>query len=568
MTTKFQFPISLPRWTKAEFDAKREKYTAEHGYEIHIPGFEDIFHYNLDREPSAEELAQYKAKDVDALGERRFEQIRALMAKKRERFVRLLSSPTPRIVMNAASALTFIDDINDTLGTVGVLARTAAHVLPGTAGKLMAGPAGWAFLGADITNLAMSLCRMPWKAKRLQHDLHAALMLNPISRKTRLRRLNKLKRLSLTKGEVIEGLQTTDNMFGIGLCLGPIMGLLYDIPFGMYRAFQGREVRVSGLPAPCYAVDRVVGKAMSSAAQIFYGKDDFNDDEKSRTMLGFNYLTQWQKAHVGDQSPLDFIDDPSGIEIPAPRPENPSTIDVVESEVGNIEEYVGWPATGTKWMSTNEMIDHHTEEIIDDIHAWEDRNKDDVVANVSAQNMSEAGMNSVALLEGDDAVDWDFNAVGSAYLKVLNGGLRLPIDASKEQLACLTEQLEAYDAAGQEVDGAEAVFIAKHMCDLTFTTTVPERGGPDEEYLLPVAVGGIERLKKWFAKKAALYAFLQSHAIDVNLWGDARAAAYSLQRYVNWLRKYGGFEYSHEYLLRVYDGYSSRILDRALSYLK
>jgi hypothetical protein len=539
MGTKFKFPVSLPRWTKEEFDARREAYVAEHGYEIHVPGFREIFHIDFNREPSSEELELYKTKDLDALGQKRYNYIQELMAKKRERFLRLLRSPTPRIAMNAASALTFLDDINDSLGTAGVVARTAAHMLPKTAGKLLAGPAGWLFTAAELTNLAMALSRMPWKAKRLQHDLHGALELNPLSKKARLRRLNKLKRLRLSKGEIIEALQATDNTFGIGISLGPIMGLLYDIPSGIYRGLQGKEVEVTGLPAPCYWVDRVVTNAMGSIAQLFYGNPDFTDEEKTQAMYAFNYGTQWQKALAGDKSPLDFVDEPAGVEIAARTPQNPSTIEVIQSEVGDIDQYTGWPCTGGKWMGINEMIDNHLDEIQDNIHAWEERNKTDIVANVAMQNACEAGLNSLALLEGDDAIESDFGALASAYLKLFNNGLRLPLDATPEQLDCFTRNIDAHDTDPSPLTLGEIIDIARNQCNLEFTTKVPERN-TQGDYILDVeAREGIERLREWYYYEVTKAAYSLTFGLERNR-PDFREPIINVAKpRCQWLNRYG-----------------------------
>lgn len=498
MAFKFEFPVKLPRWTKAEFDLKRQAYTAKHGYEIHVPGFEEIFHWRIPNEPTPSELALYKSKDVPALGEKRYEEIKGLMDKKKERFLRLLASPTPRIAMNAASMLTFLDDINDTVGTVGVVARTAAHLLPATAGKFLTGPAGWAFLAADITNIAMELSRLPWKAKRLQHDFHSAIGLNPLSKKAKLRRLNKLKRLKLSKGEIIEGLQTTDNLFGIGICLGPIMGLLYDIPFGMYRAFQGREVRVTGLPAPFYYVDNIVQRFFRGAAQLWYGNPDIDDHERSMSMVAFNYATQWQKTMTGDISSLDYIDDPADIELPVHTPIYPSTIDVIKSEVGRIEDYLNWPSTGTKWMSTNQPFDQDLDQIQENIKSWQNRNKRDMESSVCMQNAVESGMNSLALVEGDEAVEWTYDAVSLSYLKLFNSGYRLPLDATPEQLECFTNHLAAYGSQGIEPNIHEILSAAFLGCGFELTTEVPERPELTEEEKEEQRRHAIDDLKKWY----------------------------------------------------------------------
>jgi len=502
MAFKFEFPVKLPRWTKEEFDRKRADYTAKHGYEIHVPGFSEIFHWRIPHEPTAPELAFYKARDKAALGEKRFVEINQLMIKKKERFLRLLSSPTPRIAMNAASMLTFLDDINDTVGTIGVVGRTAAHLLPAAAGKLLTGPAGWAFLAADITNIAMELSRLPWKAKRLQHDFHAAMGLNPLSKKARLRRLNKLKRLRLSKGEVIEGLQTTDNLFGIGLCLGPIMGLVYDISFGVYRAFQGKQVRVTGLPSSFNYVDKIAQRFFRGAAQLWYGNPDIDDDEKAMSMVAMNYATQWQKTLVGNKSSLDYIDAPAEIELPVHKPIHPSTYDIIESEVGRIEDYSGWPSTGTKWMSTNQPFDHDIDHVQENVKSWIDRNKRDMESSVCIQNGVESSMNSLALLEGDDDVEWTYDAVTGSYLKMFNNGYRLPANATSGQLECFTRHLVAYDSQGLEPSIRDILGAAFLGCGFELTTEVPERPGLTKEEQEEQSEHAIDGLKLWYFTSA------------------------------------------------------------------
>jgi len=172
---------------------------AEHGYKIFIPGFEDIVKWNRHDEPTLEELELKKGADksntrakeyikrlgqdrwdelltlapgdpnwytyleshnyntalealedrnriIRELGEKRFLEIREIKAERKEHFLRMLASPSPRLARNAAAVLTFIDDINDTMGTLGVVARTATRLMSSTFLKaLMTGVGGWAF---------------------------------------------------------------------------------------------------------------------------------------------------------------------------------------------------------------------------------------------------------------------------------------------------------------------------------------------------------------------------------------------------------------------------------------
>lgn len=501
MPIEYHFPVKLPRWTKKEFDEQRRQYVAKNGYEIHVPGWEEIIHWRVPHEPNKEELALYKKKDVAALGEKRYYQIQELMQKKRERFLRLLGSPTPRIAMNAASMLTFLDDINDATGTLAVACRITAHLLPRAAAKFLTGPAGWLLLVSDITNVAMELSRLPWKAKRLQHDYHGAASLNPLSKKAKLRRLNKLKRLKITKGEAIEALQTTDNLFGIGISLGPIMGLLYDIPFGMYRGIRGQKVTVTGLPGPLYYADNIAQRFFRGVAQLWYAGVDVDDPELGLSMVGQNFSTQWIKTVVGDDSPLDFIDDPSDIEIPVHGPAWPSTIDVIESEVGKIEDYTGWPATGKKWMSTNEMFDIHLDRIRENIKSWEERNKRDLESCVFMQNASDSATNSIALLEGDEAMELASDAVWGSYLKMFNSGYRLPLDTTREQLDCLTRHLAAYGAQGLEPSMHDIFTASSRSCGFLLTTEVPERATGTYADMVAKHETGIEKLKLYYFRR-------------------------------------------------------------------
>ncbi|GAI66677.1 unnamed protein product, partial [marine sediment metagenome] len=60
------------------------------------------------------------------------------------------------------------DDVNDSLGTLAVIARFAAHMLPKRLGKLLLGPAGWALTAAEIANLGMTVSRLPLRAISLK----------------------------------------------------------------------------------------------------------------------------------------------------------------------------------------------------------------------------------------------------------------------------------------------------------------------------------------------------------------------------------------------------------------
>lgn len=539
MTFSIGAPVSLPRFTTEEFEIKKAEYTAKHGFEVHIPGFEEIFKWRIPKEPTDEELKLYRKKDPDLLLPGRYDEIKELMEEKRERFLRMLSSPTPKIIRNVTSFMTAVDDVNDTLGTFAWVAKVAAKKLPSSLGKVFSGPAGWALTGAEITNVMMALSRSPTKALRLQHELNHFASDNPFSKKAKLRRLNKLKRLAITKGELIEALQTTDNLFGIGLCLGPIFALLYDVPAGFYHHIRGEKVTITGLPKPLLWFDRVWNRAMKSAAYMWTGIDPALDDLLPKAGPAFNVATQMARSVLENESPLDLIEPIDGLEVEAPRPIHPSTRQIIEDELGDPDARVGWPHNDQTYSSLADIFDGNVEPIIDRIKSWEHEKRNDVEGFVSAQNISQSGLNVLAMLEGDDALELDYDSSVMAILKLLNQRWRFPPDVTREQGTCFFSEVEIHSKQDIELDHQELLKIAEDHCGLVFTVSVPERPGltPEEEALRRKTT--LNPLRRWYVKALVAY---WMHAAFAHRDRFAAGQLYGqrmMGKYKKWLDFYG-----------------------------
>lgn len=539
MTFKFDFPIKLPRYTDDSFEEARQKHVAKHGYTITVPGLEDIINWYPISEPTATELIRYKQGDVQLLGEKRYAEIHSLMQEKRENFLRMLGSPTPEIVQNAGSILTYLDDVNDTLGTLGVICRIAAQKFPGVVGRLLGGPAFWAFSTAELVGVAMQLSTLPWKARRLQHEYHRVVRNNALSKKGRVRILKRLKRTRISKGEIIEALQTTDNVFGIGLCLGPIVGLAYDIPFGLYRHITGHPVTVTGLPAPFYWFDRIWSDTLRNMAQLWTGIPEIPDRTLGKSMVAYNMATQVMQSIPAESRNLDNISDIEDIEIHAPYPKNPSTYDVITSEVGSVENYCGWFPDGRKWINPAYVFNTFRGSIMHEVKDWFKRNKYDMESSICGQNAIEAGLNTLALAEGKDAVDWDFDASSMAMLKIFNRNYRFPPDTTQEQIDCLASHLYAYDQAGLHPPLTAIIKEAKDNCFIDFTTEVPARSSVPYSLLSEKYDSAIYRLQKWYFKTCLDYIEIKQRALrqDNLEWVEALDDIVQIKR--EWLHRYG-----------------------------
>lgn len=583
----------MPQWTEDKFEKAHADYTAEHGYEIHIPGWQDIVKWKRWTEPTLQELALEKRaktslsqskyyirklgearferiKDavpgdpdyptyqemedynhaiennnkylsfLELIGEKRYDEMGALRDERKERYMRMLASPTPKVGRNAAALITFIDDINDTMGTLGVIARTAHHLIDSQFLKVMLRKVGgYAFTAADITSIAMALMRNPMKAKRLQHVIHGATHGNPPSRKVRARVMKRFARHGIGHGEVIEALQVSNSMFGYGLGLGSIFGLLFDIPSGIYRHIRGEIVTVTGLPRPLLAFDRHWSRNLKTLAEMWVANEPWMDEIMGKGMVAFKMCTDTLKQMFGTQSALASLGNVADLETPIQPPAHPLTDEVIRAETPNIEDFLNWPSTGNKWKAILHNWDYDLDEINENIRNWLTRNAFDAESYLCKENAIEGAFDMLSLIDGDDAVDWKFDSTTQSLLTALNNDYRFPVTMTEEQSSCYANLMSQYDTMEIDPGAEEVVRVAFERCGVAFTTQVPWRPGEDPDVLEDQARNTIYRLKRWYFKKWARYLLAEYQYCQGRDSWVSGAMVDKFSHYYQWLLRYG-----------------------------
>ncbi len=470
---KFEFPVKFHRFTSEEFDRRKAEYTAKYGYTVNIPGFSDIFKIELDRPPNEKELSQYKSDRPGELSERRWQQIKEYKQKKKESFLRMMSSPTPTWMANIGTAMTFLDDINDTLGTLAVVARFAAHRLPRTLGRVLMGPAGWALTAADIANVGMTLSRLPLRAVNLKANLHKGLGLNPFSKKAKISRAVKLKRVSISKGELIEALQTTDNIFGVGLCLGPILGLAQDIFFGTYRFFEGKKVSISADLPNLLPYEAMGLRAMKAAMMLATGGQELSDEDHAKLILCANAGTQIAYPLIKAWHPVDKISNVNHIEIQAPLPTDPTTIQLLQDEGIDPRTHRGFLHANKEFASPTYLWDS-AEPLIDaSFHEYCNRNKHNQKGYMAATTATDTTQNMFALMEGEDQVELDYSHTEKSIHKMFDNGERFDDRTAPQALKCFAEKSEQYGESGFDPTWKELRWRMMRYCNVRFTRHTP-----------------------------------------------------------------------------------------------
>lgn len=222
----------IPKFTTDEFNKRKDQYQAKYGDSVNVPGFADVIHLTPPVNISTQEMAEHNfAKKRGLPSPLNPDQIQTL-ARKKYRFLKALSSPAPTWLRTYGAVATAADNIEDALITLYWTGRLAVSVAPRLLGRVT--PVfGWLLLGSDVLN-AGNLIATIGALRRGCKGLHGEMNdRNPFSTKAKAERTSRLQKKTPGFGALLEILQTTDQLFGVGLCLGGLMGMVQDAALKM-----------------------------------------------------------------------------------------------------------------------------------------------------------------------------------------------------------------------------------------------------------------------------------------------------------------------------------------------
>jgi len=324
----------FPRFSQKDYTSLKNDYVNQYGYTVRLPQWDDIVHLT-----------------PNALKDRA-----TIKAEKKENLVRLLESPHPEWFQNYSSAMTWIDDIQDTASVVFPLVHYALKAAPKVMKRLL--PAfGWLLLGYDILNLANAIGRLPLSPMGAKRTWCKYWRQNPFGKNARLDRVDRIKGWKPSLGDFIQAAQVSDNLFGVGLSLGPMMGFIVDMPFAAYRYLSGDPVKFSFDPPDIGTLERMGAKGLKAAGAISSQGQVFSEMTHFWTYITAALSTVSMAGFFRDNSLSDMVEDPMNIAIPAPTPTDPLTIEVIQEQGLNIDQGVGWPYNRKKFISIGDFID-------------------------------------------------------------------------------------------------------------------------------------------------------------------------------------------------------------------
>jgi len=469
---EWKFPVDLPRFTTEDYEQKKAEYVAEHGYTISPPKLRDIFHIRLNHEPDDEEFDRYdKARRLDYLirtyptsksvpkwktqrdafiSPRRFADIDDLMQNKRDKYNRMLASPAPTWLTNAGSVMTFFDDVNDMAGTAAVLCRIAARFAPRILAKFFLGPAGWLLLIAELFGLMMTLTRLPIACVVGKRHFHSVAEMNPFSKKARAVRARKLRRVLPGKGELIEMAQASDQLFGIGLCLGPIVGFAQDIVAGTVRTIKGQKVSWHSAPPVPSTPERHALKTLRFAQMVGLAHDIMTEDEHWLYMIALNGATQILKPYFDEWDPFEQVEGLENVLFEAPQPRYATTKSILDEFGISPGEKIGWPGLDKKEATADELWNFYQGPCAESYTAFAMRNRRNYVGMTGAQNGYDFSKNMLLFASGYETVEEELEAGWKGWYDYYSNGCTIEGLPSNFRLGSFVYQI-SYHGIGDRM---------------------------------------------------------------------------------------------------------------------
>ncbi|MCG2778645.1 MAG: hypothetical protein L6406_23460 [Desulfobacterales bacterium] len=304
---------------------------------------------------------------------------------------------------------------------------------------------------------------------------------NPFTKKARLKRALKINRGFASKGAIIEALQVTGDVFGHGISLGPIVGLIYDVFFAIDRIKAGKSVSIDW--PKIKAVEEM--KKAWEATKSFKAWSDFNKQPERVTYLDLwkNSLKAIASGLVGQSAPWHTDDDDllmlymaglashqvimpyyqdfnplneltgiAELEIPAPVPTNPITLEILHENGHRLDDVCGWPWNGKIWTTIQDIVDNGAKPASDNVRSYIERNQHNWLGYSAASIVTDTALYSLANLEGEEFVEYDYTAAAKATSILADANYVVAMGQPPEKIQLLADWFDALEANNQEPD--------------------------------------------------------------------------------------------------------------------
>jgi hypothetical protein len=487
-------PFHKPHMPTDEFNELRKKYVEKHGYTVTIPGLEDVFKFKAENPLTAEEQYHWKNKNQSFFDKDRYEEIRYMKQRRKDKFLSMLSSPSPHIFGARAAIITSLDDTQDALSTlsgIGTLAYMGSGALMK---KIIKGPLGWLMAAENAINYVTKGLSPELRPMADKPDRERTTEKGAKARQAKVAKTERMLKAGKWQGKLIETAQTTDNIFGTGISLGALMNLPVDFVSGFVRtvALQKVDMKFPTIDIPHW--QRVARKntrdfaALEAIRRTYLTQERrspvvtikhdvgiesvLSDQEIAEAYVALFLSTQVMHMTADTYDPSDLNLPHDQLELKAPLPTNLLTLEVIEEAGDDPEEGSVWPSTGEKWSNARDLVEENAWNFTDNLNHYCKRNAHSEVGRCVSGYSVDAALYNCENYAGTGTVDID-NAPASRAISSLQAmNFCVDQDLTSGQKQVFAEYLQRCNDQNYTPGTREILNYAERHCGFSFVQFV------------------------------------------------------------------------------------------------
>jgi len=534
-------PFHMPKFSDEGFRERKEAYVKEHGYSITLPTMRDIVHIGLHKPITPEEKELWRTGKRKEIPHHRQIELEYQKERNRERYQRMLASPIPNWKANIVSFLTAWDDAQDAVISLAAIGRIACKFLPALLVGIVAWPIGLLWFIATIMGLLIGPTACALNPLQCKRYMRMKLAYRQATMKGKARpwskritagakyegaRLKAGFRGYATSGgylpsfsEAIQMLQVTDQIWGVGLCLGPIMGMAMDLTSGAIRWVKGEKVTFKNAPSDIEVYEKATDKIHQYARwkqpekkmtplEFHIWKDKkiregkwgvrSKQDEAvqqaiklSSTVYGFprrtNYVEEAayyalaEMSFQGVQNVLDWWDPIINVEglehiqVEAYNNENPLISEMLIEEGVDPEAGIGWPVTGKRWQTYEEIQTTMAPVAAANIRNFSETCPDERLKAIGEMSATACGLMATSFMVGEQNVEIQFHAAIDIAEMLLDKRYAFPLSITEEQMIEFALWTQAHEDNNTRPNLRDTLGYAKNSLGFEFVTLAAAR---------------------------------------------------------------------------------------------
>jgi len=469
-----QSPFKLPRFSTPEFEAARVKYQAKYGSKINVPGFEDIIQWKFETPISNEDMAAHQYAQARGLPSPLSDDQLATLTRKKQRYVRMLQAPEESINRNATAILTAMDNANDALFTFAVLGQIATKIAPKLLGKAV--PIfGWASGAADVLNLfnvAAAVTRKGYSQKRF---LEKELDKNPFHKKFWTERTARFGKRWPGLGELLQIPQVTQSMFGIGLCLGGIMGTMNDIlTTGAEVILRYSPMMQENLDHPP-AYKQIWADAIETASLVWNAKDYVDAQTLANVTLAASYSMETLIPTWIQVDTPEFLEIMQAMGQKQKQPKWADTIYLAAEAGIDALNPLKWPMIDTYTAQLDELAYTYGPRVNDNFQTYLLENEYTPEGKIAGEAASDYHGSLIAAVSDDHVAQVSQTAIAGAVKDMAIGSLLIPPGTSQSTIEKLGEWIMKYERDHGQQPSTKDIQITGIGLGIKWTRRYPEK---------------------------------------------------------------------------------------------